>query len=145
LILWEVSFLAEEWCQKTRVYTKLSEETIYILKKIDYIYNQKKIMKEINDENFQETIQSNQIAVIDFWAQWCPPCVKLLPVMEKLSEENPNVLIGKANVVLNEKTTSEFGIKSIPTVLFFKDGQLVDRTMGFQTQQELQEKINSFL
>jgi thioredoxin 1 len=65
--------------------------------------------------------------------------------MEKLSEENPNVLIGKANVTLNEKTTSEFGIKSIPTVLFFKDGQLVDRTMGFQTQQELQEKINSFL
>ena len=77
---------------------------------------------EIRDNNWTEIIQSNQVVVVDFWAEWCGPCRMITPVVEEVAEEfKTKALVGKVNVDENPQVTMEFSIKNIPTLLFFKN------------------------
>lgn len=96
------------------------------------------MVKEITDANFEETLASGKPVVVDFWAQWCGPCKMMLPIVEELAEEYADKLIvGKCDVDENDDITSEFGIMSIPTMLFFKNGQMVERHVGACSKAEL--------
>ena len=97
--------------------------------------------KEITDENIEEILKENEITVIDFWAEWCGPCRMVGPIIEELSKDNEDVTIGKVNVDGNRDASSAYGVRSIPTIIFFKDGKEVDRVVGMQTQEMLQLKI----
>jgi len=101
---------------------------------------------EITDESLEDFLEA-KIAVVDFWAAWCAPCRMLTPTIDELSndnEDNPSVKIGKINVDSNPKAAATYGIRSIPAVLFFKDGELVDKVIGINTKQTYQKKIDFF-
>ncbi|MBI1224224.1 MAG: thioredoxin [Bacteroidetes bacterium] len=102
---------------------------------------------EITDSNFkQEVIDNEGVAVLDFWAEWCGPCRMISPIIDKLSAEyDGKALIGKVNVDENSEIPVEFGVRSIPTILIFKGGKLVDRHVGLTTQAVLAQKIESQL
>jgi thioredoxin 1 len=100
----------------------------------------------ITDASFDELVTGQQPAVIDFWAEWCGPCRAIAPIVEELAEEYAGrVLIGKVNIDENEDLTDTFGIRSVPTLLFFKDGQIVDKHIGGITRAALEEKVKSLL
>lgn len=102
---------------------------------------------EITDSNFKQEVLDNEgVAVLDFWAEWCGPCRMIGPIIDKLSTEyDGKALVGKVNVDENSEIPVEFGIRSIPTILIFKGGKLVDRVVGLTTQANLAEKIESQL
>lgn len=100
---------------------------------------------EVTDSNIDETIQS-EITVLDFWAQWCGPCRMVGPIIDELSTDNEGddgVTVGKVNVDENPRAAATYGIRSIPAVIFFRDGQEVDRIMGARPKSAYQDKINS--
>jgi thioredoxin 1 len=104
-------------------------------------------MKEYNDSNFeQEVINAKGVVVVDFWAQWCAPCRALAPVLETIDTEmNGRVTIGKVNIDTCAEVPVKYGIRSIPTLLFFKDGQLADKAIGVQPKEKLVEKIEQLI
>ena len=86
----------------------------------------------VTDENFDEVVGKSLPVVVDFWAEWCGPCVAAGPVLEELAETyKGKVVIGKLNVDENQQKAAEFGVMSIPTVIGFKNGQEVERKIGF--------------
>ncbi len=101
---------------------------------------------EITDQNIKEILNSGKPVVIDFWAQWCGPCRMVGPVVEELAKEyEGKVIIGKMNVDDNVETPTEYGIRNIPTILFFKDGQLVDKQIGATQKAALAAKVQALL
>lgn len=101
---------------------------------------------EFTDENIQESIKSGKPVVIDFWAEWCGPCRMVGPVIEELAQEyDGKVIIGKLNVDENSDTPMQYGIRNIPTVLFFKDGELVDKQIGAAPKAAFASKIEALL
>ena len=102
---------------------------------------------EITDANFEELItKSNQPVMIDFWAEWCGPCRMITPIVTELSSEyEGKVVIGKVNVDDNPGITSKFGIRNIPTILFFKNGEIVDKQVGAVSKSALVQKIEAQL
>jgi thioredoxin 1 len=101
---------------------------------------------EIRDNNFNDIISSNPVVVIDFWAEWCGPCRMITPVVEEVAEEfKTKAVVGKVNVDDNPQVTMQFGIKNIPTLLFFKNGQLADKHVGVIRKPDLVKKINENL
>ena len=102
---------------------------------------------EITDGNFSETVTKNKgVALVDFWAEWCGPCRLIGPVVEELAKEyEGKATIGKVNVDDNRETAAQFGIMSIPTVLFFKDGQMVDKHVGVASKSELKKKLDALI
>ena len=88
---------------------------------------------EITDSNFQETVlNSDKPVLVDFYAQWCGPCKMAAPIIDELAERYADaVLIGKVDVDQSQKTASEYGVMSIPTMIVFKDGKEVERKVGF--------------
>ena len=99
-----------------------------------------------NDENSKPEIESGKPVVIDFWAEWCIPCKKIAPIIDELAEQyEGRVKIGKYNVEESSDVETEFGIRSIPTILFFRDGKLVDKNVGSISKSNLEEKINALL
>ncbi len=102
---------------------------------------------EFTDSNFQETaLDANGLKVIDFWAEWCGPCKLVSPVIDALaSEYDGKALIGKVNVDHNPETSMKYGVRSIPTILFIKDGEVVDKHVGVATKAALEQKIASHL
>lgn len=102
---------------------------------------------EFTDANFQETaLDSGGVAVIDFWAEWCGPCRMISPIIEELSHEyEGKALIGKVNVDHNPEIAMKYGIRSIPTILIIKDGEVVEKHIGTTTKQVLTDKIETHL
>jgi len=101
---------------------------------------------EFTDENIKEVINSGKPVVIDFWAEWCGPCRMVGPVVEELAKMyEGQVQIGKMNVDENVEIPKEYGIRNIPTILFFKDGKLVDKQVGSTQKSVLVQKIESIL
>ncbi len=98
-------------------------------------------MIEINSENFEQET-STGIVVVDFWASWCGPCVALAPVLNELSEKNKDVKVVKLNIDENPNISDKFNISSIPSVLFFKQGKIEDRTVGFKSLKTFQEILD---
>lgn len=102
---------------------------------------------EFTDSNFEETaIKNDGLSVIDFWAEWCGPCRLVGPIIEELSHDyDGKALIGKVNVDFNPEISMKFGIRNIPTILFIKDGEVVDKHVGTTTKQALTKKIESYI
>jgi thioredoxin 1 len=102
---------------------------------------------EFTDNNFQETaVDSGKLAVIDFWAEWCGPCRLVGPIIEELSTEYADkAVIGKVDVDNNPEVSMKYGIRSIPTILFLKDGEIVDKHVGTATKATLAQKIENYL
>ena len=96
---------------------------------------------EITDSNIAETLTNNNITVVDFWAPWCGPCRMLGPIIEELATENTDIAIGKMNVDENSQAV-KYGIRGIPTIIFFKNGEVADKIVGVKSKAELQAKIN---
>jgi len=100
----------------------------------------------ITDSSFDELLGAGIPLVVDFWAEWCGPCKMIAPVVEELAEEySGKVNIGKLDVDENNEISSRFGIRNIPTVLFFKNGQLVDKQVGATQKSTLVQKIKALL
>jgi thioredoxin 1 len=101
---------------------------------------------EITDNNINDILTSNDTVVIDFWAEWCGPCRAIGPIIDELSEAyEGRATIGKLNVDENKDTAAAYGIISIPTVLFFKNGKLADRVKGAVPKSVLQGKLHEVL
>ena len=102
---------------------------------------------EFTDANFQQTVlESDKLSVIDFWAEWCGPCRAIGPVIEELAVQyEGKVNIGKVNVDVNPTLSTNFGITSIPAILFVKGGQVVDKQIGAVPKAVLDKKIQSHM
>ena len=102
--------------------------------------------KVVTDANFAEILNTDQLVVVDFWATWCGPCKALAPIVEELAAEyDGKVTIAKCNVDDCEDVPMNYGIRSIPTLIFFKNGEVVDRTVGAMTKAALAAKIDSLM
>lgn len=101
---------------------------------------------QITDANFEELLNSGKPMVVDFWAEWCGPCRMVGPIIDELaSEYDGKVTIGKMDVDNNDEIVGQFGIRNIPTVLFFKDGKMVDKQVGAVAKATFQTKIEALL
>jgi thioredoxin 1 len=103
------------------------------------------MVKEVTDKNFEEFVGNNDVAVVDCWADWCGPCRMLSPVIDQLSKEREDIAFGKLNVDKNVATTVKYGIMSIPTLLYFKEGKLVDKTIGALPKQMIEGRLDKIL
>ena len=100
---------------------------------------------ELTGANFKETL-SEGVSLVDFWAPWCGPCRMIAPVIEELAEDfDGKAQICKVNTDEEQDIAGQFGIRSIPTIMFFKDGEMVDQIVGAQSKEALAEKINALL
>ncbi len=100
----------------------------------------------ITDANFAELVKGDKPLVVDFWATWCGPCLMIGPFIEELANEyEGKVVIGKMNVDENDEVVGQFGIRNIPTILFFKNGELVDKHVGAAQKSLLEDKVKALL
>ena len=96
----------------------------------------------VTDDKFEETVQKYPLVVIDCWAPWCVPCNMVAPIIEELAKEHQGkIVFGKLNTDENQETMKEYNIMSIPTILIFKSGKLVDRSVGAIPKEELEPEI----
>lgn len=102
---------------------------------------------EITDANFEELVlKSDKPVVVDFWAEWCGPCRMIGPVIEEMhSEYDGKAVIGKVNVDMNPGVSAQFGVRNIPTILFIKDGQVADKSVGAVPKSQLTSKLDAIL
>ena len=102
---------------------------------------------ELTDSNFEEqVIKSGKPAMVDFWAEWCGPCRIIAPIVEEMSKEyKEKAVIGKVDVDANPEIAQKFGIRNIPTVLFFKGGEMVDKQVGAVPKGSLTGKLDALI
>lgn len=104
---------------------------------------------EFTDANFDDSaIKTDNLAVVDFWAEWCGPCRMVSPIIERLAEKEEysgKVTIGKLDVDSNPGVSMKYGVRSIPTILFIKNGEVVDKHVGTTTEQALASKIDALI
>lgn len=100
---------------------------------------------DVTDQSFKNEVASGTV-LVDFWAPWCGPCKMIAPVLDEIDEEMGDKLkIAKVNVDNNPDTAGEYGVMSIPTLMVFKDGEVVDKLHGFQPKEQLSEWLNNHI
>lgn len=99
---------------------------------------------EFTDANFTEAaLESDKVVLVDFWAEWCGPCRMITPIVEELSSEKEDIaLVGKLNVDENPQVAMKYGIRSIPTILILKNGEIAEKQVGVTTKKVLSDKID---
>ena len=102
---------------------------------------------QITDSNFEETVlKSDKPVMVDFWAAWCGPCRMVGPIIDELSEEyEGKAIIGKVDIDSNQQYAAQFGVRNIPTVLVFKDGELVDRKVGVSSKNDYAQALDKLI
>jgi len=101
---------------------------------------------EVNDGNFGDFVRKYPITVVDCWAPWCGPCRMIAPIIEELSHEmKGKIAFGKLNTDENQGTARDFNIYAIPTLLVFRDGQIIDQIVGAFPKEQLKQKLNTFI
>jgi thioredoxin 1 len=101
---------------------------------------------QITSENFESLKNGQQPLVVDFWATWCGPCRMVAPIIAELAKEyDGQITVGKCDVEENDDLAAEFGIRNIPTIIFMKDGQVVDKVVGAVSKATLDEKFKALL
>lgn len=104
------------------------------------------MLQYLNQANFDETLQDNDVVLVDFYADWCGPCKALHPALENLSQEfDGKVTIAKVNVDKNPELSAKFGIRSIPALFYFKKGEVAGKQVGLQTQTVIANQLNNLL
>ena len=100
----------------------------------------------ITKENFASLKTGNQPLVVDFWATWCGPCRMVAPIIDELAKQyDGKIVVGKCDVEDNEELAVEYGIRNIPTILFIKNGEIVDKIVGAQSKAKFEEKFEALL
>ena len=101
---------------------------------------------QITDATLDKVLKTDKPVVIDFWAEWCGPCRMVAPIIEQLAEEyKDNVIVGKIDVDENNEAITKYGIRNIPTILFIKKGQVMDKIVGTADKRLFVDKINKLL
>tara|TARA_A100001015_G_C14998742_1_gene717388 strand:- start:946 stop:1263 length:318 start_codon:yes stop_codon:yes gene_type:complete len=102
---------------------------------------------EITDSNFEETVlKSHKPVLVDFWASWCGPCRMVGPIIDEISEEyEGKAVVGKVDIDSNQQYAAQFGVRNIPTVLVFKNGELVDRKVGVSSKNDYAQALDSLI
>ena len=103
---------------------------------------------EVNDANFAAEVEGNDgLTMVDFWATWCGPCRMVAPIVEELADEygEKGLKVAKLDVDSNPSVSARYGVRSIPTILFFKGGELVDQVIGFVPRPHLEERVQKHL
>ena len=102
---------------------------------------------EITDSNFEETVlKSDKPVLVDFWAAWCGPCRMVGPIIDELSQEyEGKAVVGKVDIDSNQQYAAQFGVRNIPTVLVFKDGELVERKVGVSSKNDYAQALDSLI
>lgn len=101
---------------------------------------------EINQSNFAELKSQDKVVVIDFWAEWCGPCRMVGPIIDELATEyEGKAIIGKCDVDSNDDIAAEFAVRNIPTIIFIKNGKVIDKQVGATTKVALADKLNKLL
>jgi thioredoxin 1 len=96
----------------------------------------------VSDQSFKAEVEATGTVLVDFWAPWCGPCKMIAPILEELDKELTDLKIAKLNVDDNPESASRFGVMSIPTLIVFKDGQPVDKVVGFQSKEALKSVVS---
>ena len=100
---------------------------------------------ELTNDNFEETVKTG-VSLVDFWAPWCGPCRMIAPIIEELAEDfEGKASICKVNTDEQQDLATKYGVRSIPTILFMKDGEIVDQVVGASSKQALADKLNSLI
>tara|TARA_B100000287_G_scaffold383309_1_gene388984 strand:+ start:392 stop:703 length:312 start_codon:yes stop_codon:yes gene_type:complete len=101
---------------------------------------------EVSDKTLENTLKENKVVLVDFWAEWCGPCRMLGPTIEELEKDfKEKAVIGKLNVTDNPHSSSKYSVRSIPTVIIYKDGKEVERLVGIRDKTFYTDKINYYL
>lgn len=98
---------------------------------------------EITGKNIEEILENNEMVILDFWATWCGPCRQITPVFEALSEENANIVFGKVDADTQSDLAAKYGVRGIPTLLFIKNKEIVETTVGALPRTKLEAAITT--
>tara|TARA_B110000977_G_C10967129_1_gene450865 strand:+ start:286 stop:633 length:348 start_codon:yes stop_codon:yes gene_type:complete len=109
--------------------------------------DENKMALEITSANFEETVlKSDKPVLVDFWAEWCGPCRMVGPIVDELhTEYEGKAVVGKVNVDDQQEIAAQYGIRNIPTILFFKNGEIVDKNVGVAPKADLAKKIDALM
>lgn len=97
----------------------------------------------VNKSNFQaEVMESDKLVLLDFWAPWCGPCRRVVPIVEEIADENPDIKVGKVNVDEEVELAEQFGVMSIPMLVVMKNGEVVNQSVGMKPKHQILEMID---